>query len=96
MTAQKRTSAKKAAPRKAAAKKAAPRRRASAQPEGLHLRKSEAWVAMDGTNIRHVAELDSEEWTAGGRPICGARPIIAPFVETGAKLPVCDNCKTAW
>lgn len=86
----KKAPAKKAAPAKRAAK------RAPAKPETLNLRKGEQWVAMDGANIRHIADTASDNWAEFSAPICGARPVVAPFVPTNAKLPVCDNCKAAW
>lgn len=89
------------AAKKAPAKKAAPAKRAAkrapAEPKSLNLRTGEKYVVLDGANIRHIADTNSAKWQTYGSPICGTRPPHnLTFVETAAKLPVCDNCKAVW
>lgn len=63
-------------------------------PAAINLRRNEQWVAIDGANLRHIADLDSELWQKYQAPICGARAVSVPggFVPTEAKLDICQNC----
>lgn len=63
-------------------------------PKGLHLRSNEQWVTVDGANLRHIADTDSELWVKYGAPICGARAVSVSggFIPTEAKLDICHNC----
>lgn len=79
--------------KRAPAKRAAQSRPAST-PAGINLRSKEQWVAIDGTNIRHIADTESELWVKFQAPICGARAVSVRdgFIPTEAKLPICENC----